>query len=228
MIWGSLPCSSPCSPGLKPACMILQQNVLEGWLGHNHAILQTLRAGKDDEVLLEQSEADAAAGFCTPPLTHQQLQAVLQQRPYRLIPRCIIVQSSGKKRIIDNADSGGQSERSQDSNKLVLCTPLGRRRVAAVMRHMTAAQMAEAREDGWESGGEDWPNAYRHSPMGDEESLACVVAFFHHQWGFPAFQVYGGLLFGLPLAITSFNRFSRLVESLARCGGTRRSGNLSV
>ena len=39
---------------------------------------------------------------------------------------------------------------------------------------------------------------------------------FKRQWGFPAFQVYGGLLFGLPLAVTSFNRFSRLVESLAR------------
>ena len=131
--------------------MILQQDVLEGWLGHNHAILQTLRAGKDDEVLLEQSEADAAAGFCTPPLTQQQLQAVLQQRPYRLIPRCMRVQSSGKKRIIDNAE--------------------------------TAAQVAESQGNGWESGGEDWPNAYRHSPMGDEESLGCVVAFFHHQWG---------------------------------------------
>ena len=77
----------------QPACMISQQDVLDGWLGHNRAILQTLRAGKDDEVLLEQSEADAAAGFCTPPLTQQQLQAVLQQRPYRVIPRCIIVQS---------------------------------------------------------------------------------------------------------------------------------------
>ena len=94
----------------QPADMISQQEVLEG-LGHNHAILKTLRAGKDDEALLAQSEVDAAAGFCTPPLTQQQLQAVLQQRPYRFIPRCIIVRSSEKKRAIDNADAGGQSER---------------------------------------------------------------------------------------------------------------------
>ena len=82
---------------------------------------QTLRARKDDDMLLEQSEADAAAGFCglcTPPFTHRQLQAektmnkqitkmweLLLQRPHRLIPGCVITQSSGKKRIIDNADT---------------------------------------------------------------------------------------------------------------------------
>ena len=91
-------------------CVISQQDVLEGWLEHNRAILQTLQAGKDDDALLEQSEADAAAGFCIPPLTQQQLQAVLQQRPYRLIPRCIIVQSSGKKRIVAARYHAGGAE----------------------------------------------------------------------------------------------------------------------
>ena len=42
--------------------------------------------------------------------------------------------------------------------------------------------------------------------MGDKESLGRVVAFFHG--ASPHFR--------LPLAVTSFNRFSRLVESLAR------------
>ena len=32
----------------------------------------------------------------------------------------------------------------------------------------------------------------------------------------PAFMIYTGLLFGLPLAVTSFNRYSRLVEALSR------------
>ena len=35
-------------------------------------------------------------------------------------------------------------------------------------------------------------------------------------WGEPAYQLYSGLLFGLPLADTSFNRYSRLVEALGR------------
>ena len=44
----------------------------------------------------------------------------------------------------------------------------------------------------------------------------CVVCFWRHEWQQPAFQVYAGLLFGLPLAVTSFNRYSRLVEALGR------------
>ena len=32
----------------------------------------------------------------------------------------------------------------------------------------------------------------------------------------PSYQLYSGLLFGLPLAVTSFNRLSRLLESLCR------------
>ena len=37
-----------------------------------------------------------------------------------------------------------------------------------------------------------------------------------YEWAAPAFQVYAGLLFSLPLAVTSFNRYSRLVEALGR------------
>jgi hypothetical protein len=43
---------------------------------------------------------------------------------YRLIPGHVIIQSSGKQRVIDDAARGGQSERSRDANKLVLCSPL--------------------------------------------------------------------------------------------------------
>ena len=49
---------------------------------------------------LSQSVADAEAGFCTPPLTWSQLLRETQGKPIRLIPRCVIQQSSGKQRII--------------------------------------------------------------------------------------------------------------------------------
>ena len=52
--------------------------------------------------------------------------------------------------------------------------------------------------------------------MSQQESLGCVVVWFHLEWQTPAYQVYAGLLFGLPLAVTSFNRFSRLLEALTR------------
>ena len=52
--------------------------------------------------------------------------------------------------------------------------------------------------------------------MGEVDALGCVVTWWHEQWQQPAFQLYTGLLFGLPLAVTSFNRYSRLVEALGR------------
>ena len=52
--------------------------------------------------------------------------------------------------------------------------------------------------------------------MSEAEATCCVVTFFHHEWRAPAIMLYTGLLFGLPLAVTSFNRYSRLVEGLSR------------
>lgn len=52
--------------------------------------------------------------------------------------------------------------------------------------------------------------------MSRSESLGCVVVWWHETWEEPAYQLYSGLLFGLPLAVTSFNRYSRLVEALGR------------
>ncbi|CAE7330632.1 unnamed protein product, partial [Symbiodinium sp. CCMP2456] len=123
-----------------------------------------------------------------------------------------------KHRIIDNAAEGGQSAASSDANKLVLCSPMRpAQHLRATVCLMSEEELGRARdEDAWETGGEDWPNAYRHSPMSSAEARACVVCFWHHEWQQPAFQLYAGLLFGLPLAVTSFNRYSRLVEVLGR------------
>ena len=61
-----------------------------------------------------------------------------------------------------------------------------------------------------------WPEAYRHCPVDRAASLCCVVAWWRSGWGEPAFQLCTGLLFGLPLAVTSFNRYSRAAEALGR------------
>ena len=96
-----------------------------------------------------------------------------------------------------------------------------RRRLPPIWRGIIACPAAEdlcaAKEsDSLESGGEDWPDAYRHCPMNEDESLACLVVWWHHGWNAPAFQIYAGLLFGLPLAVTSFNRYSRFAEASSR------------
>ena len=194
------------------------EEVLGSWQEDNAHILRSLKAGKDDEFLLAQSLADASQGFCSAPMTRSQLLEALKGASHRLIPRCVITQSSGKQRIIDDAAKGGQSASSSDSNKLVLCTPMRpAQHIQSLLSSMSGDNLRHCREgDSLESGGEDWPNAYRHSPMGTREAHGCVVVFWHHEWQMPAFQLYAGLLFGLPLAVTSFNRYSKFVEACGR------------
>ena len=202
----------------QPAEVISMAKVLDGWQEHNQHILNQLRAGKDDEFLLQQSMEDADKGFCTAPLHRSEFLRLIGNRAHRLIPRCVITQSSGKQRVIDNGDTGGQSALSSDANKLTLCSPLRpAQHIRLVMHRWTAEDVDHFfANDAWETGQEDLPSAYRYCPMAMQESLGCVVVWYHHEWQTPAYQVYAGLLFGLPLAVTSFNRFSRLLEALAR------------
>ena len=194
------------------------EDVMGDWRAHKARTLERLGPSKDDEFLLQQPTKDFESGFCSPPLTKDVLLKQLKGRPYRLIPRCVITQSSGKQRIIDNADAGGQSETSRDSNKLVLCSALRPGQHAqAIVSLIPPEDLCTAKEsDSLEFGGEDWPDAYRHCPMNEDESLACLVVWWHHEWNAPAFQIYAGLLFGLPLAVTSFNRYSRFAEASSR------------
>ena len=137
-------------------------DVLGDWESHNHRILASLRPGPNDEVALHQSSADADKGFCTHPMTRSEFLKDIQGRPHRLIPRCVITLSSGKKRIIDDAAVGGQSESSRDANKLVLCTPLRpAQHIQATLSCLSHPQLVAAQvSDSFESGGEDWPDAY--------------------------------------------------------------------
>ena len=97
------------------------QDSLADWKHHNAHILRQLRPSKDDTFLLKQSVADAENSFCTFPMSMSEFQTAYKGAPHRLIPRCVITQSSGKQRVIDNADTGGQSATSRESNKLLLC-----------------------------------------------------------------------------------------------------------
>ena len=134
-------------------------------------------------------------GVLHPPMNLSQLKRYAKGDPYRLIPRCVITQASGKQRLIDDATRGGRSASSRDSNKLVLCTPLR----PALHVQAAAACLQEcawerfAQQGQWTGAGDDWPNAYRHCPMSRQEALACVVVWYHQEWQGPAFQVYHGL-----------------------------------
>ena len=146
----------------------------------------------------------------------KQLKKALQGRQYRLLRRFCLQQANGKRRCIDDAAEGGQSEHTCDCNKLQFCTAL---RPAEHMRALVLSPDAEPEppaDEGILTGGEDWPDAYRLTPILPEDAEACVVVFWHHEWDCPAYQIYSGMLFGLPAAVTAFNRFSRICEMLSR------------
>ena len=96
-------------------------------------------------------------GFCTPPLRRAEFLRFIGNKAHRLIPTCVITQSSGKQRVIDNGDAGGQSALSSDANKLTLCSPVRpAQHISLVMHRWSDEDVADFRShDAWETGQED-------------------------------------------------------------------------
>ena len=176
-----------------------------------------MRPGADDDFITEASEADYSKGWSTPPMTWGELRQVTHGRQLRLIRRFAITQASGKMRVIDDAADGWQSDTSEDANKLRLCSALQPAHHLAILRQELTKQGKHlpGNED-IHTGTEDWPDAYRVTPMDPDDAEACVVTYWHAQRQEPVFQIYQGMLFGLPLAVTAFNRYPRLCEAVVR------------
>ena len=179
-------------------------------------ILTSLKPGPLDSEIVQAGEKDEHLGFCSEPFSWGDL--LRADRPFRLIRR-FCLQQGDKCRVIDDANDGGQSSLSSDSNKLDLCTAVQPGLHIRLLYQALCAQHApwDARFDPFESGGEDLPHAYRSVPMIPDESWASIVVYWDPTAKAPRFRRYFGLLFGLPNAVCSFNnRFPRLLQCLFR------------
>ena len=173
--------------------------------------------GANDEYISEASRKDYEQGWSSPPLTWDALRKQTRGRPINLIRRFAISQSNGKKRIIDDAAEGGQSETSEDANKVQFCSATQpAKHVAALTEAAKECKLQGMEKRALESGGEDWPDAYRGTPMDPAHSEACVVVYWHPVWNEAAFQIYHSMLFGLPLAVTGFNRYPKMCQAIVR------------
>ena len=105
---------------------------------------------------------------------------------------------------------------SSDSNSLDLCTAIQPGIHVRLLWQALQLQCPGLQGLGFETGGEDLPNAYRHVPMMPEQSWMCVVAFWDPVRNRSMFRRYYGHLFGLPLAVTSFNRYPRMLQCFFR------------
>ena len=201
----------------KPAQRVELSYVLEGGAEKAIEIINRMRPGADDDFITEKSEEDCSKGWSTPPMSWDELLSATQHRGCRLIRRFAITQSSGKKRVIDDAADGGQSETSEDANKLRLCNALQPAHHLTILRQELAKQRKSLPDDELiHTGTEDWPDAYRLTPMDPDDAEACVVTYWHAQRQEPVFQIYSGMLFGLPLAVTAFNRYPKFCEAVVR------------
>ena len=200
----------------KPGSLCTLDEALQDGLSDARRLLPKLRENVDSQVALEAGDKDEELGFCHPSQGWEELLG--QSRPFRLIRRFVITQSTGKKRCIDDALASRQSEFSSDCNKLQFCSAL------QPCYHVQA--LASAMSDqgvappdwpcGVHTSGEDLPHAYRKIPMLPDHSWACVVAYFDPEKGCPRFRRYRGMLFGLPLAVSAFNRLPMLMQAVVR------------
>ena len=167
-------------------------------------------------VIHDSSAEDEKHHWCTPEFGWSALRAT--NRPFRLIKRFVITQASGKKRVIDDAAGGGQSAHSHDANHLQFCSAL------QPCAHVQALSTATR----WHYGedvpllepvvtcGEDLPDAYRKIPMQPDHSWSCVVSYPGPNGQGLRFRRYHSMLFGLPLAVTAFNRLPFLLQAILR------------
>lgn len=207
--------------GFLPPCGIwapqtVEFATLDQVLAKGKGEADELPAGLQDrelEVVHEAGVKDEAQHWCTAEFGHRELLA--RYLRFRLLRRFVIARTSGKKRVIDDASAGGQSYWSRDANRLQFCSAL------QPCAHLQAlAQAAQVRGRQYlpfpvVTCGEDLPDAYRNIPMLAEHAVACIVAY-KGAAGRPVFRQYHSMLFGLPLAVSAFNRLPFLCQAMLR------------
>lgn len=134
---------------------------------------------------------------------------------FRLIKRFVISQASGKKRVIDDAAAGQQSFWSRDANHLQFCCALQPCAHLQALSHACRGHGFQHLREAVVTCGEDLPDAYRKIPMQLDHRAACIVAYLTVS-GRLAFRAYNSMLFGLPLAVTAFNRLPYLCQAILR------------
>ncbi|CAE7221528.1 unnamed protein product, partial [Symbiodinium sp. CCMP2456] len=144
------------------------------------SILNQIQPGPEDEVAYAAYTAgdeDEQLGFCGPSMGWEELLSL--RTPFRLIRRFVIIQSSGKKRCIDDAHLGFPSDFSSDGNKLQFCVIQPCLHIQALARAFALRGVdLESWLDSISTFGEDLPHAYRKIPMRPDHSWACVVAYY--------------------------------------------------
>lgn len=148
-------------------------------------MVRKLRPSADDTLILERTQEDIDKGFAEPVLSWRTFKDKHPPGSFRLIQRFVVTQSSGKRRVCDDGYAGGHTELTTECNYLQLCNALQpARHIQCLEDALRMRQESLAHGDLYaiDSGGEDWPDACRFTPVDPAQRLLCVVLFFHPVW----------------------------------------------
>lgn len=105
-------------------------------------------------------------------------------------------------------------EWSSDFSKLTFCSALQPAyRVQVLVNSQSANFEGTAGKERLVTRRDDWPDTYRLTPLKPEDAEPCIVQYRHTDRNAQAYLLYSGMLFGLPLTLKAFRRFSKLAEA---------------
>ena len=191
---------------------------LQDWLGPaaEEAINRIVHSGppRFHEDILAVTQDEQEKGFCSPFFTKKELDDRFGVGAWRPMERFLVVQSDGKKRVIDNARKSGHN---------TVTTLFETIHTVSVDFVASVAAMLSSTLDvpdipSWlvlRIGTDDLPDAYRGLPVREEHLAYSVVAVYVGSAGW-RFTVLHGLAYGLESAVVAFNRFPSLGIGVAR------------
>ena len=141
------------------------------------------------------------------------------------MPRFEVDQGSKKRAVADGRRSG-HNDHVWAHEKIDLCGPTQPgAQVRVLYEELQAAGVTtdEIKKLTYQTGGEDMPDAYRWSPVRDEDHNVNIVGMFSpdadvlpdpsYAW---LFQILWGHVFGLMAAVLNFNRWPRFLQAVGR------------
>ena len=176
---------------------------------------------KHAEFLLTSADDECLKGLNSVLLSKDEVDALFGPGNWVTVPRFVVEQASGQMRGCDDGAIGEQNDATEVPEKLVLPSASFPGQIGRAM-HVEADRRGlklHAQGISLESGGEDWPDAYRFKPTRPDEQPYFIVVF-RTSSGEVKYLVMYGCLFGLLGSVFAFNRHPRLFEAICRrCAG---------
>ena len=198
---------------------------IDHWLGQSadddlESLIRS-RPPRHCEEILAITQEEMAKKFCSPLYTKRELDDKYGVGRWRCLERFMILQSDGKKRVIDNGRKSGHNSHTEMQETI---TTVSVDFIATTARMISESlgldpHSPESPETplwlAMRLGTDDLPDAYRGLPVATEHLPFSTVAIFDPSCGW-RFTILYGLAYGLEAAVVAFNRFPQLGIAIVR------------